>query len=71
MYRELTVIIRQKCKVWFERVRPETAKRLKMPEHLEVLRTDRISFDITKQPVEYRINRGRARCTQVSFDVMV
>ena len=65
------VIIRQKCKVWFERVRPETANRLKMPEHLEVLRTDRISFDITKQPVEYRINRGRARCTQVSFDVMV
>lgn len=65
------VIIRQKCKVWFERVRPETARRLQMPEHMEVLRTDRVSYDITKQPIEYRINRGRARCTQVSFDVMI
>lgn len=42
-----------------------------MPEHMEVLRTDRVSYDITKQPIEYRINRGRARCTQVSFDVMI
>ncbi|EJW99760.1 transcriptional regulator, GntR family, partial [gut metagenome] len=36
------VIIRQKCKVWFERVRPDTARRLRMPAHLEVLRTDRL-----------------------------
>ena len=65
------VIIRQKCRVRFERVRPETARRLEMPARLEVLRTDRISFDITKQPVEYRINRGRVERTMVSFDVVI
>ena len=65
------VIIRQKCKVRFERVPSEIAGRLDMEPGLEVLRTDRLSFDITKQPVEYRINRGRVERTQVSFDVMV
>lgn len=65
------VIIRQKCKVWFERVRPDTAQRLQMPTHLEVLRTDRVSFDITKQPVEYRINRGCVERTQINFDVLI
>ena len=64
------VIIRQKCKVRFERVRPETADRLEIERNAEVLRTERLSFDITKQPIEYRINRGRLDCTQVSFDVM-
>ena len=65
------VIIRQKCKVWFERVRPEIARRIEMPVRCEVLRTDRLSFDITKQPVEYRINRGIVERTLVSFDVMI
>ena len=42
-----------------------------MPTGLEVLRTDRLSFDITKTPVEYRINRGRVERTMVSFDVVI
>lgn len=65
------VIIRQKCKVRFERVPSKIAGRFDMQPGLEVLRTDRLSFDITKQPVEYRINRGRVERTQVSFDVVV
>lgn len=65
------VIIRQKCKVCFERVRAETARRLDLPARLEMLRTDRLSFDITKTPVEYRINRGRVERTMVSFDVVI
>lgn len=65
------VIIRQKCKVTFERVRPDIAERIEMPAGLEVLRTDRLSFDITKTPVEYRINRGRVERTMVSFDVVI
>ena len=64
------VIIRQKCKVKFERVRAETAERLGIEKHAEVLRTERLSFDITRQAIEYRINRGYVDCTQVSFDVL-
>ena len=38
---------------------------------LEMLRTDRVSYDITKEPVEYCINRGRVERTLVSFDVVI
>ena len=40
-------------------------------EGLEMLRTDRVSYDITKEPVEYCINRGRVERTLVSFDVVI
>lgn len=65
------VIIRQKCKVRFERVAADAARSLDLPEGLEMLRTDRVSYDITKEPVEYRINRGRIERTLVSFDVVI
>ena len=65
------VIIRQKCKVRFERVAADAAPSLDLPEGLEMLRTDRVSYDITKEPVEYRINRGRIERTLVSFDVVI
>ena len=64
-------IIRQKCKVRFERVAADAARSLDLPEGLEMLRTDRVSYDITKEPVEYRINRGRIERTLVSFDVVI
>lgn len=44
---------------------------LDLPEGLEMLRTDRVSYDITKEPVEYCINRGRVERTLVSFDVVI
>ena len=65
------VIIRQKCKVRFERVAADAARSLDLPEGLEMLRTDRVSYDITKEPVEYRINRDRIERTLVSFDVVI
>lgn len=65
------VIIRQKCKVRFKRVAADAARSLDLPEGLEMLRTDRVSYDITKEPVEYRINRGRIERTLVSFDVVI
>lgn len=65
------VIIRQKCKVRFERVGSTAAPSLDLPEGLEVLRTDRVSYDITKEPVEYRINRGRVERTLVSLDIVI
>ncbi|MFR6028896.1 MAG: UTRA domain-containing protein, partial [Sutterella wadsworthensis] len=65
------VIIRQKCKVRFERVAADAARSLDLPEGLEMLRTDRVSYDITKEPVEYCINRGRVERTLVSFDVVI
>ena len=65
------VIIRQKCKVRFERVAADAARSLDLPEGLEMLRTDRVSYDITKEPVEYRINRGCIERTLVSFDVVI
>lgn len=64
-------IIRQKCKVRFERVAADAARSLDLPDGLEMLRTDRVSYDITKEPVEYRINRGRIERTLVSFDVVI
>ena len=54
-----------------ERVAADAARSPDLPEGLEMLRTDRVSYDITKEPVEYRINRGRIERTLVSFDVVI
>ncbi len=69
--REFGVVInRQKCRVSYERLDAETAERLQLQEGLEMIKTERLSFDIGRQPVEYRINRGMADCTQVNFEVI-
>lgn len=44
------VIIRQKCKVRFERVAADAARSLDLPEGLEMLRTDRVSYDSRRNP---------------------
>lgn len=49
----------------------DAARSLDLPEGLEMLRTDRVSYGITKEPVEYCINRGRVERTLVSFDVVI
>ena len=69
--REFGVVInRQKCMVSYERLDTETADRLGLLEGLEMIKTERLSFDIGRQPVEYRINRGMADCTRVNFEVI-
>lgn len=69
--REFGVVInRQKCKVAFERLDAEAAERFGLAEGLEMIKTERISYAIDRTPVEYRINRGMADCTQVNFEVL-
>ena len=65
------VIFNQRCSTYFEKIPSIEANLLQVPEGLEVLRTDRVSYTFGHKPVEYRINRGNVEFTKLLFDLNV
>lgn len=64
-----TLVVSQRCEVRYEEIGPELAARLQVSLPFNVLRTECVSLDFQRRPVELRINRGLATNTKVCFDI--